>query len=225
MVEVEYPQQPITLLFSAGSLVYYRHRNNNGKPRSCVIMAFHLASDHPGALLHGETSQGAEALVDILLGYQDGIEMERFNSLVAARALAIESKIFELLSQDHQLTLVDTLGLVLSGQDFDRWQRTTMDAPSATQLKLRAGNYIHCSDNLIQQDVLIEKIVAAMAYDKHGLLDLIIYEDGYEEIRKPARKSIWTMSKEEMEQVIGMWLPALESYRFTTADVKKPLIL
>ncbi|KPM40570.1 hypothetical protein AK830_g5982 [Neonectria ditissima] len=225
VVEVDYPQQPITVLFSAGSLVHHRYRNNNGTPRSCVITAFHLASDHPGTLLQGETGKKPESLVDILLGYQDGVDIETFCSLVAAKASAIESKISEVLDQDHQSTLVDASELVLSGENFDRWKGTTIDAPPTTQLKLQGGNCIHFPDSLIRRDILVRKIAAAMAYDKHGLLDLIIYEDGHEEIRKPARKSIWTMSREKMEQVLSKWLLALEAYQFTTADVQKPLYL
>ncbi|KAK7425774.1 hypothetical protein QQZ08_007750 [Neonectria magnoliae] len=57
-----------------------------------------------------------------------------------------------------------------------------------------------------------------MAYDKYGLLDLIIYRDDYGEIQKPAREGIWTTFKEKMEQVLSMWLPVLEAYKFTTAD-------
>jgi hypothetical protein len=47
------------------------------------------------------------------------------------------------------------------------------------------------------------KLAAAMAYDKHGLLDLIIYIDGHKEIRKPARKSIWTVSRENIAQIFA----------------------
>ena len=64
-----------------------------------------------------------------------------------------------------------------------------------------------------------------MAYDKHGLLDLIIYMDGHEEIWKPARKSIWTMPKERIARVVATWLPAVEAYKFTTADVMDPATL
>ncbi|KAF4963707.1 hypothetical protein FSARC_8304 [Fusarium sarcochroum] len=225
VVEVGYPEQPITVLFSAGSLVHHRYRNHDGTPRSCVITAFHLASDHPGAFLHGETGNKPTSLADVLLGYQDGIDIDIFCSLIAAKSSNIESKISELLNQDHDSTLVDPSRLTLSGQDFDRWQCTTIDAPPATQLKLQSGHYIRSSDKFIRRDVLVKKVCAAMSYDKHGLLDLIIYKDGHEEIRKPARKSIWTMSNEKMEQVLNTWLPALEAYEFTTVDVRKPSYL
>ncbi|KAH7028791.1 uncharacterized protein B0I36DRAFT_374543 [Microdochium trichocladiopsis] len=45
---------------------------------------------------------------------------------------------------------------------------------------------------------LTEFLSTSMFYDKHGLLHLILYEDGHEEIRKPARKRIGEMQKDTM---------------------------
>jgi hypothetical protein len=115
--------------------------------------------------------------------------------------------------------------LTLSGEKFDRWRETVINAPSATRLKFEGSNYISFADNSISRDLLVKKLAAAMAYDKHGLLDLIIYMDGHEEIRKPARKSVWTMSREKIAQILAAWIPAVEGYKFTTADVQKPALL
>jgi hypothetical protein len=89
----------------------------------------------------------------------------------------------------------------------------------------KGGNYISFADDSISHDLLVKKLAAAMAYDKHCLLDLIIYMDGHEEIRKPARKSVWTMSREKIAQILAAWIPAVEGYKFTTADVQKPALL
>ncbi|KUI71323.1 hypothetical protein VM1G_06742 [Cytospora mali] len=225
VVEVEYPEQPITVVFNAGSLVHHRYRNNSGSTRSCVITAFHLASDHPGALINSGTNEKPGSIADGLLGYQDGTEVETFYSLISARAPDIESKISDILKESHHSTLVDTAKLTLSGERLDRWREITINAPSTTQLKFAEGNYISFADDLISRDLLTEKLAAAMAYDKHGLLDLIIYPDGHEETRKPARKSIWTTPKEKIAHILAAWLPAVEAYNFTTADVQKPALL
>lgn len=225
VIEVEYPEQPITVLFSAGSLVHHRYRNCGGNTRSCVIAAFHLASDHPGALVHTEVVGTPQSVAEILVGYHDGTEVEAFCSLISLKASAIESKISEILNKDHQSTLVDTGNLTLSGEKFNRWRETVINAPSATRIKFEGGNYISFADNSISRDLLVKKLAAAMAYDKHGLLDLIIYMDGHEEIRKPARKSVWTMSREKIAQILAAWIPAVEGYKFTTTDVQKPALL
>ncbi|KAF2715973.1 hypothetical protein K431DRAFT_308166 [Polychaeton citri CBS 116435] len=225
VVEVEYPEQPITVLFSAGSLVHHRYRNNGGSTRSCVIAAFHLAYDHPGALLDVEDGAKPESIADVLLQYQDGTNIDAFCSMIASRADDIESKILELLDDEHHSILVDVASLTLSGERFARWQEITINAPQATQLKFEAGNYISHTGTCIGRSVLVKRLAAAMAYDKHGLLDLIIYKDGHEEIRKPARKSVWTMSRETLEQVLVPWLPVIEAHIFTIADVQKPTVL
>lgn len=225
VVEVEYPDQPITVLFSAGSVVHHRYRNIGGNPRSCVITAFHLASDHPGSLVRSETDGNPKSVADILMGHQDGSESSEFCAILGLKASAIESKVSEILSEDHHSILVDTSSLELTGEKYIRWRKIVINAPSATTLKIEANNYISFADSAISKDLLVQKLAAAMAYDKHGLLDLIIYMDGHEEIRKPARKSVYTMTREKIAQILSAWLPAIEGYRFTIADVQKPAFL
>ncbi|KAJ9143223.1 hypothetical protein NKR19_g6943 [Coniochaeta hoffmannii] len=225
VVEVEYPDQPITVLFNAGSLVHHRYRNNDGNARSCVITAFHLASDHPGALIGSDTDEEPRSLADMLMGYQDGSDVGTFCSLLGAQAAAIEAKITEILDEGHHSTLVDTSRLTLSGQKLDTWRKTVINAPSATQIKFESGNFLSSAETSTSRELLVQKLAAAMSYDKHGLLDLIIYADGHEEIRKPARKSVWTMPRDKIAQVLPAWLPAVEGYKFSTADVEKPEVL
>ncbi|KAI4600078.1 hypothetical protein KJ359_001179 [Pestalotiopsis sp. 9143b] len=225
VIEVEYPEQPITVLFSAGSVVHHRYRNKAGNTRSCVITAFHLASDHPGALLHTTADEKSNTVADLLMGHQNGTEVDAFCSLICAQAAAIESKIAEILDNSHQSNLVDTEKLVLTGEKFDRWRETVINAPSATKVKFERGSYISFDANFIPRDLLVNKLASAMAYDKHGLLDLIIYRDGHEEIRKSARKSVWTMPKERISHLLEAWLFAVEGYNFTTADVQEPELL
>ncbi|KAF3012255.1 hypothetical protein E8E14_011369 [Neopestalotiopsis sp. 37M] len=225
VIEVEYPKQPITVLFSAGSVVHHRYRNKGGNTRSCVITAFHLASDHPGALVHSAACEKPNTIAEVLMGHQDGSQVETFCSLVRAQATAVESKIAEILDSNHQSTLVNTDQLVLTGERFDRWREIVINAPSATKVKFAGGNYISFDGDFIPRDLLVEKLAAAMSFDKHGLLDLIIYRDGHEEIRKPARKSVWTMPKERISKLLTAWLCTVEGYRFTPADVQEPALL
>jgi hypothetical protein len=222
VVEVEYPEQPITAIFNASSLVHHRYRNNNGNARSCVIAAFHLASEYPGSLLGGERDPEPQTLADMLMGHLDGTESEHFCSVISREASSIESKISEILDEKHHSQLVDFSSLTLRGARLEHWRKTTIHAPSATRLKLDNGLSLRNDGNFISRTSLVEKLAAAMAYDKHGLLDLILYEDGHEEIRKPARKSIFTMPHERIVEIVAEWLPALEGYSFSLADVVAP---
>ncbi|KAK2028388.1 hypothetical protein LX32DRAFT_683241 [Colletotrichum zoysiae] len=199
VVEVEYPQQPITVLFNAGSLVHHRYRNNDGNTRSCVITAFHLASDHPGALIASSIDDKPQTLAGILMGQQSEGDADNFCALLGSKASLIESKIADILNETHHSAMVDTTGMELSGEKLERWRETVVHAPSATQVKFERGNFISLPNSFIPRKILKNKLADAMAYDKHGLLDLIIYRDSHEEIRKPARKSVWTMPREDVE--------------------------
>jgi hypothetical protein len=225
VVEVNYPDQPVTALFNAGSLVHHRYRNQRGYPRSCVIYAFHLASDHPGALI--ESADLPRTVVDALLGYQDGSEsgIHTFCSLLGSEAATIEDKIEELFNQGHHSCLINIADLALSGDGLKCWRREVTRAPSASQLKYESGHFLSIHESRIPRGILIDKLSSAMAFDKHGLLDLIIYYDGHEEIRKPARKSVWTLSKDQIREIVCAWLPAIQGYKFTTHDVQDPAIL
>lgn len=227
VVEVAYPEQPIAALFEASSLVHHRYRNKGGKPRSCIIMAFHLAAEHPGSLLPGRGSEQSESLAPTLMSYHDGTEEHEFCSLLSGNnARAIEAKIWDLLDPDHRSTMLDHTALSLSGQDLGQWRTLAIKAPSASQLKFEAGVFLGGSDghnqNASSGDLLAQRLAAAMSYDKHGVLDLILYQDNHEETRKADRKSVWTSSKEHLEGIIAEWLPAIESHQFTLSDVAMP---
>lgn len=81
---------------------------------------------------------------------------------------------WEKLLMLHHFTPVDTTNLTLSGEKLQCWREITLNAPSATQLKVEERNYISFAGDCISRELLIEKLAAAIAYDKHGLLDLII---------------------------------------------------
>ncbi|KAF1994327.1 hypothetical protein P154DRAFT_527122 [Amniculicola lignicola CBS 123094] len=222
VVEVEYSEQPITAIFDASSLVHHRYRNKVGNARSCVIAAFHLASEHPGSLLGQEPDPEPRTMADMLMGHLDGTNSEHFCTVLGREAPSIETKMSEILDTMHHSKLVDFSTLSLKGAKFERWRETTLHAPSATRLKLDNGLSLCHDSSTISRSRLIEKLVGAMAYDKHGLLDLILYEDGHEEIRKPARKGIFTMPQERITEIVTGWLPALEGYSFHLDDVVAP---
>lgn len=222
IVEVAYPEQPIAALFSASSLVHHRYRHKGGKPRSCIIMAFHLASEHPGSLTQGSVVEQPKSIAQLLINHVDGTEEQEYCPVLGNAARTVETKIWELLDQHHRSTMLDFTKLALTGQDLDRWRTITIKAPFATELKFEQGHFISCSRDCMARDLLISRIAAAMAYDKHGLLDLILYKDGHEEIRKPARKRVWTSSQEQLERVVEQWLPIVESRQFALQDVARP---
>jgi hypothetical protein len=221
VVEVRYPQQPVTIVFHANSLVHHRYRNYGGKDRSCVIMAFHLISEDPGSLTRLLPHTLKDTIADVLLDPSTNRPIDQFLSTLEACAEKIETKIKEIEDPTQNAALVDDANLELGSSDFERWRRTVVKAPSATEMKLKSGKLI-TSTGPISQRRVVEVIAGAMAYDKHGRLDLILYDDGHEELRKLARKSIWTLREEELTAVVQAWLPKLDGHQFSIADVSLP---
>lgn len=221
VVEVRYPQQPVTIVFHASSLVHHRYRNYGGKDRSCVIMAFHLISQDPGSLIRLLPHTPKDKIIDVLLDPPTNQPTDKFLSTLEACAQNIETKINEILDPVQNAVLVDDTNLQLGSCDLERWRRTVVEAPSATEMKLKSENFI-TSIRPISQRRVVEVIAGAMAYDKHGRLDLILYDDGYEELRKLARKSIWTLREEQLTKMVQAWLPKLDGHLFSIADVSLP---
>lgn len=241
VVEVAYPEQPIAALFEASSLVHHRYRNKGSKPRSCIIMAFHLASEDPGSLLPGGEGEQFESLAQTIMSYHEGTEEQRFCYLLRRNNVrAIEAKIWELLDPHHHSTMLDQTALSLSHQDLEQWHTLTIKASSAAQLRFEAGVFLSDSgsnnDNHSQNSpsatsspstrpLLTQRLATAMSYNKHGLLDLILYQDNHEETRKSVRKSVWTSSKDHLEEIVAEWLPAIESHQFTLSNVAMPGVI
>jgi hypothetical protein len=64
-----------------------------------------------------------------------------------------------------------------------------------------------------------------MDYDKHCNLQMILYEDGREEIRKPARKIIGEMKKEGIKTRLKPWTAELRPGSFSVHDLVEPRTL
>ncbi|KAM3446798.1 hypothetical protein MY3296_009330 [Beauveria thailandica] len=64
-----------------------------------------------------------------------------------------------------------------------------------------------------------------MDYDKHCNLQMILYDDGREEIRKPGRKLIGAMKKEEIKDRVRPWIAESQSWAFSAVDLIEPKTL
>ncbi|KAG2027023.1 hypothetical protein GB937_000759 [Aspergillus fischeri] len=225
VVEIEYPEEPVTLLFAAGGLVHHRYRTPHGEPRSCVSAAFHLASDNPGALVTGlSTDDLPGTLTDFMMHHQGSGSNDTFLALLSAEAERVEAKIAEITNTSAKTQIIDTSGMRLSKEQLQAWRDVAVAAPSASSIKFRRGVYV--SDALGHSaEHLAEKLLSAMMYDKHGLLQLILYEDGREETRKLARKRIGEMRKEEIAIRLATWLPVLMEHPLTVKDIPEPGLL
>ncbi|KAI0452497.1 hypothetical protein F5B21DRAFT_483209 [Xylaria acuta] len=225
VVEARHPDQPLSVLFPAGALVHHRYRTEDGDPRSCIITAFHLSSKHPGHISELPPITGRKkTLIEFLVGHQDEGSAEEFLDLLLGESPRVESKLEELFQPGHPSQLIETASLSLSGDKLAQWRKTVMHAPSPIVHKLNNGLRLSEMDfgNL---KALAEKLASVMDYDKHCNLQMILYEDGREEIRKPGRKIIGERKKDAITSRLRPWISDLGSASFSASDLIEPQTL
>ncbi|KAJ5927342.1 hypothetical protein N7516_009115 [Penicillium verrucosum] len=222
VVETVVPDVPVSVAFAAGALVHHRYRTETGDPRSCVICAFHVASDNPGSLI---TTRGQgykpESLVDLMIGPQSQHTELDFLSMLFRDACKIETKINDLESHNHVSQVIDIQSLALKDDALARWRESVVFAPSASTIKFSRNIYLSSAYPLNQDD-FINNLATVMAYDKHGLLQLILYQDGREEIRKVSRKTIGEMTQNTLAKRLYAWAHVFDRQNFVVADLPLP---
>ncbi|KAI1733756.1 hypothetical protein F4680DRAFT_440679 [Xylaria scruposa] len=225
VVEARHPDQPLAVLFPAGALVHHRYRTEDGDPRSCIITAFHLSSKHPGHISELPPTTGQKkSLIEFLVGHQDETSDSQFLDLLLGESPRIEDKLEELFQPSRPCKLIDIAPLSLSDDKLVQWRRTVMHAPSPMVHKLNNG--LRLSDvDFGNSETLTEKLASIMDYDKHCNLQMILYEDGREEIRKPGRKIIGERKKDAITTRLRPWVSELGSGLFSASDLIKPQTL
>ncbi|EEA22451.1 hypothetical protein EYB26_007461 [Talaromyces marneffei] len=222
VVEVQVPDAPVSVAFAAGALVHQRYRTEAGDPRSCVICSFHVANDNPGSLITSRPSEyQPKSLVDLLMSPQNKHTASQFLSMLLDEATKIENKIKDLHISDHASRLIDINSLALTEDALARWRQSVVFAPTASTIKFTRNIYLSSAQPRTQED-FIKTLAIAMAYDKHGLLQLILYEDGREEIRKISRKKIGEMRQKTLVQHLHDWSYVFSKQKFDSSDLPLP---
>lgn len=206
VVEVQDPQRPLTTIFEAGALVHHRYRTTEKNvPRSCIIVAFHRAEDNPGQFMSPEhvrkvTQEGS--LMSFLFGkYQGEITEMGFMAAIAANIDAIATMINDVVEPTKiadQITIIEQHKKTLSPQELEKWMNVATDAPTVEQIKIQK-KLCPLGAELSEQQ-LSSVIINMMKFDKHGPLDLKLYGDGHEEIRKWARNRAREMPPKKLEE-------------------------
>ena len=80
---------------------------------------------------------------------------------------------------------------------MEKWRNSTIEAPTVEELKIESG--ITKARRNLEKREFVRLVHEMMSFDKHGPLDLILYSDGHEEIRKWARNQIREMNVDEMK--------------------------
>jgi hypothetical protein len=216
VVEVHDDNHPLSTIFQSGGLVHHRYRTAEGYSRSCMILAFHRAHDNPGqfiAATHLHDIEGLNPLNYFLFGPQhtEGHD-EKFIDAIEANASIIATKIKNVQSSENQKTIkisYDTR--TMAEFEFGHWKKTATAAPIVEHYKQTALAF-EPQKNFDQAELLQYVSEVLMPYDKHGPLDLILYSDSHEEIRKWARNRIREMNLDDLKnRMRSMWKPTMDA--------------
>ena len=211
VVEAHDDNKPLTSVFAAGSLVHHRYRTQGGHSRSCVIVALHRAADNPGQFMAPQYVKQFSQPGDLnsyLFGYHDASSNNGFIQALADNASQIGVKLHELTNVDCSAQVIPQRVKELSTAELEQWKEITTSAPTVESLKM-SGDYLPLGATLTQQR-LCPLLIQMMMFDKHGPLDLILYNDSHEEIRKWARNRIREMRPARLEERLNHWVNSLQ---------------
>ncbi|KAM3547584.1 hypothetical protein MY1884_009515, partial [Beauveria asiatica] len=159
-----------------------------------------------------------KTLIEVLVGYQDSNSDDEFLELLSNESSRVEIKLQELFEPSHASKIIDIAPLVLEGDRLAQWRKAVLSAPSPIIHKYK--NNLRLSDsNFSDLGELTDVLTAFMDYDKHCNLRMILYDDGREEIRKPGRKLIGAMKKEEIKDRVRPWIAESQPWAFSAVDL------
>jgi hypothetical protein len=204
VIEVQDRDRPLTTVFAAGSLVHHRFRTDKGYARSCIIIAFHPSNDNPGQFIDGVRVAKERDICRCLLGYQDYTISQKFVGMILRNANNIGLKISEIFASEKGTVIVNQEQKILSPNELEEWKTIATSAPEIEDLKKQKQKFPF-GQKLTLEEFMTLLGNSMMLYDKHGPLDLILYEDNHEEIRKWARNRIREMRHDHMNARLRKW--------------------
>ncbi|MBM0276971.1 hypothetical protein [Micromonospora tarensis] len=183
---------PCHTIFAASRLVHHRYRTAAGGPRSAIMAAFHRTDEGTGFLGVGDVP--GSALDRFLLGGGDGrpfLELlagELPRLLAALRAAASRPGL--VVDPDRHLLRDERLRAWYerqsAGVSLDRLRRATLAAA-------------------VDDASVLRRLVLRMQYDLQGALNMPLYVDLREEVRKRARIVIREMTAEHIRDTVARY--------------------
>ncbi|EKE08371.1 MAG: hypothetical protein ACD_17C00202G0002 [uncultured bacterium] len=213
VIEASHHDKPLTTVFAAGSLVHHRYRTEEGFARSCMIMAYHRAADNPGQFI-APTHLDAVSTDDcdlnsFLFGKHGAGTEEQFLRALTSNAGEVATVMDKLKTGRDGAEVVAQEKRKLTQQELEKWKAVAIHAPTVEQLKIEKA-FFPLGQELTQEE-FVQLIHQMMVFDKHGPLDLILYSDSHEEIRKWARNQIREMRVDRLQSRIRKWAPMMAS--------------
>ena len=197
-------EKPTTTIFDSGRLVHHRFRTENDKSRTNITITFHLVRDDVGEFLKTTNDQTLTSQFErLLFGHQDQQMEDEFQSAIANESKVIGQKIGELFDQTKSAEVIDPMDKLMPEERIELWRKTLLSAPSVTDLKSADRSF---PEGKINRENFLDLLAQhLMFYDKNGILDLVLYNDSHEVIRKWAINKIRGMTKVDLRDRLKTW--------------------
>lgn len=218
VIEVQDRDKPLTTIFAAGSLVHHRFRTDTGHARSSIIIAFHPYRDNPGQFIDNADATHGQDICTCLFGHQEDTTGQEFVAIIQRNAKSIGLKLSQIFSEEGTV-IVNQEQKVLSQTEIKDWEAVATSAPEIEDIKLQQQNFPFGKE-LPREEFMGMLGNVLIPYDKHGPLDLILYEDNHEESRKWARNRIREMRLDHVHARLQKW--ASEIRQPTVEDALLP---
>lgn len=193
-----------------GQLVAPEHLEGVAEPGSLYsfLLGRHTGEEADGAFLSALARESGSMLevFDALTEPEDrgaagpggGDEAEEASVVADLGADAVAED-----GADDKTELVRMEERVLSKAEMEAWIAASTDADTIEDKKVKAEVVVLGEE--LAGDAKTDRLSLIMGYDKHGPLDLPLYADAHEEIRKWARNQIREMKSEELTARLADW--------------------
>eukprot|EP01126_Amoeba_proteus_P053005 TRINITY_DN6443_c0_g1_i2.p1 TRINITY_DN6443_c0_g1~~TRINITY_DN6443_c0_g1_i2.p1 ORF type:complete len:489 (+),score=75.60 TRINITY_DN6443_c0_g1_i2:203-1468(+) len=202
VVEVKYPASPVMTIFPASSLVHHRYRTETSGPRSSLMVAFHPVKQNPGKFLNSIDRD--DVFAETLLA-RSLISESEFLESFSTVAETIGHSLLELesdMARDNRLKVIDADTLVMGEKELIEWKGRVVNAP---RIETFTSQKPFPLGEIMSRSAILNLIVARMVLDKHAPLNLPLYEDFKEELRKDARVAIREMKADQLATRLSAW--------------------
>ncbi|MEK9728064.1 MAG: hypothetical protein VW397_08180 [Candidatus Margulisiibacteriota bacterium] len=205
-------ESPTTTVFAAGELVHHRYRTNEGDPRSCIILAFHPVTEDEQLFLPQQEGQLGSVYGKSSLNTTDKF----FDHYLVKSSGAISTMLDGIAkSEKSGPKVLNPEHKKMSKEKFLNWIQTATSAPKMQEIKKsKLQGVMKRLVSKVSPEEAKRDISDVIMYDKHGPLDLILYHDSHEEVRKWARNKIREMSHDDIKSNISNYLISI---------IKKPV--
>ncbi|MDY0913660.1 hypothetical protein [Rathayibacter festucae] len=194
IIEVTGSDVPVSTVFPAGSLVHHRYRTSAGQSRSCIIAAFHRVKDNPGALIAARRDS-APGLPSLLTSDSTSSE-DLFIEALRVKAADLVQLIRRIST--GQVAELSSAQVAMPPSRFPEWFAAVTNAPLVSSLRAQD---LPPANRSLGEDELLDALQRRIMFDKHGPIDLVLYADNHEEVRKWARNSLRELNARNIRDI------------------------